>query len=400
MKKSHIVLLLIIAIQTFFLVSVMTRNPSESDQQKITIELPAIAAEADVNIKPIISGALPPHISDDLSTLWASIENESVFPLSEENALNAMKEALVASLNDPYSQWLSNDDYDELTQSIDSDYAGIGIDLIVNDDEFVIANVLKNGNAYKAKLLVGDKLIKLNHIELHGNYDLFEAARSMSKNSIDVTYERDERTYETHIELLPYHEPSVTHQALSDEVYYIDINTFSQETLQLFEEALSQVKDGDYGYVIYDLRFNFGGWMDICYDMLSLVNDENDIAYIKDLSGVISAQRTRDQYIDTTPYVLINNDSYSAAELFAQGMRLHDSAVIIGETSYGKGVMQGLYETDDGVLKLSVAHFSAGLNDFFTNIGIVPDYPSPAVYRGNVDSQLNKAIELIMKDSE
>jgi carboxyl-terminal processing protease len=338
---------------------------------------------------------LPKIVTEELSSLWQQLEQNSVYKLNESLAINSMKEALVASLNDPYSNWLSTEDYQLLTQSINSEYSGIGVDLTLVNEDFVIANVLKNSNAYTAGLKIGDVILTINQVNLHGNYDLLTAAKSLNKKAIELTYKRGQETFTITFDLLDYHEPSVVHYAINKDIYYIDINTFSEETFTIFEEAIREVMDGGYTSVIYDLRFNFGGWMQICYDMLSLVNDEEEIAFIQDSSAITPALRTKEQLFDTTAYVLINNESYSAAELFAQGMKIHDQALIVGETSFGKGVMQSLIESEDGVLKLSVAHFSASNHDFFTKIGIIPDNTIKQNYDKGVDFQLQALIDLI-----
>lgn len=345
-----------------------------------------------------ITRHLPQELATALDDLWYTLADQSLQMPDVADAKQSLMKALVASIGDPYSVWLSKEEDTQLENRLDGEYVGMGFDTAKENGDFFIANILENSVASKADLKIGDKIISLNGIAINGSSELYQTAKSLSKDAFELVVARETQTIKITLKPFPYKEPALTHRPLSDDLYLVDINTFSEETRVLFDQAVSAIKSGGYQGVIFDVRFNFGGYMPICYDMISSLIKPDTIAYEEHSSDVAPISRTREQVLNLPYVVLINGETYSAAELFADALKTHGKSPLIGEKTYGKGTMQGLFTGEEGTLKLSTAYFSATQGARFSGIGIEPTQKVVQIYANyREDLPLSAAIKSSFK---
>lgn len=341
---------------------------------------------------------LPQELATALDDLWYTMADQGLQMPAVTASKRELLKALVASIGDPYSVWLTKEEDSQLESRLDGEYAGMGFDTVVQDGAFYIANILQGSAASKADLKIGDRILSLNGVAVLGNTELYQTAKSLTKETSELVIERGTKTFKIDLRPIPYQEPAVTHRPLSSDLYLVEINTFSEETKVIFDQALVAIKSGGYKGVIFDVRFNFGGYMPICYDMISSLVKQETIAYEEHAQLTTPLLRTREQILDLPYAVLINQNTYSAAELFADALKTHAGALLIGEKTYGKGTMQGLFTGDDGTLKLSTAYFSAQQGARFSGIGISP---TNSVIQNYIDYKddlpLMEANKLILK---
>jgi carboxyl-terminal processing protease len=184
---------------------------------------------------------------------------------------------------------------------------------------------------------------------------------------------------------------------LDNYIGYIKISSFKKNTPEQFADALETLTSNSVKALIFDVRDNVGGLvtsLEKCVDPLLP-------------EGVIANAVYKDNHEETLVYsdeseieipmvVLVNGNTASAAELFAASLKDFDKADIVGEQTFGKGVMQSVYKLDDGsAVSVTVAEYKTTVSDCYNGIGIAPDHIVPTSDEDKTDLQLSKAIEVI-----
>lgn len=316
---------------------------------------------------------LPNSLLENLDATWQLVEEESLFDIDQDQLELDMIQSILKSLKDPYAVYMNKEEHQKLQQQINNQYTGMGFDTRIENGHYYVANVLATSAADKAGLRVGDRIVAINEIPIHDSADLFDAAKKINTTSPRLTLMRgNSKSLDLVLEVTPYEEPVLTYE-IYDKIIYIDINTFNEETPLALKKALAYAKAQNTEGIIFDVRFNMGGYMNACYDAISMVTTSETIGYETLKSSRRAIPKTQETLLVSPTVVLINQDSYSAAELFAQSLQTYGDALLIGTTTYGKGLMQSLYSGEEGTLKLSTAHFSAREDSIFTNIGVNPD---------------------------
>jgi carboxyl-terminal processing protease len=324
------------------------------------------------------SDILPVTIIESLEKLWLTIESEGLWSVDQDKVQQNLLAALSQSTEDPYSEWLTHESMQLLENHIENAYEGMGFDLISykkgDTDTLIIGNILENSAAYFSELKVGDQLITINGVNLMGQMSLFNSAKSIQTHPIHLEVKRGDEKITSELMPIPYQEPPLSHYPLDGDIYYIDINTFSENLADELYTVLTKLKSDAYKAVVFDVRYNFGGYMSASYDVLSMLITSEHLGYISTKNTIEPISRTQIQLLDLPYAVLINRETYSAAEFFAQSLNTYSNAFLLGETTHGKGTMQGLYTSEEGTLKLSQAFFSATQDSLFEGVGIKPTH--------------------------
>ena len=200
--------------------------------------------------------------------------------------------------------------------------------------------------------------------------------------------------------------PTVEYKMLDNNIGYIQISSFAEVTAEQFVEGIINLDTSGMEGLIIDLRDNGGGLLDIAVAMLDYMLPEGKIVYTEDKDGNVTSEYTStDEYQFNKPLVvLVNGYSASASEIFAGAIKDYGIGTIIGETTYGKGIVQRMFPLDDGsAIKLTIAKYFTPKGNDIHKIGIEPDVEvelDADAYResdGEKDNQLDAAIECIMQ---
>ena len=197
---------------------------------------------------------------------------------------------------------------------------------------------------------------------------------------------------------------------LDGTIGYVRIENFvarsAQETLAVIEDLISQGATK----LILDVRFNSGGYEEELVKILDYLLPEGTLVSNRDKEGKTETFESDAEFLDMPMAVLINEESYSAAELFAAVLREYDAAQIVGSRTVGKGYYQNLFRLNDGsAVDLSVGRYFTSKGENLEGIGLIPDVEVPmddadfeALYYGILDQdqdvQLQAAVELLMAD--
>ena len=287
-------------------------------------------------------------------------------------------DGLISALNDKYAQYYTKDEYAEIVETSSGKFCGIGVAVTQNADtkRITVTKPYKNSSGAKAGMKAGDIIIAVDHkditdMELASVVALIkgeegtEVSITVLRNNEKITMTMKREMVET---------DSVVYE-LIDDIEYIYIEGFEDNTPKQFNEALEDAKKNNAKGILFDLRNNPGGGLNSVVAMLDSIIDEGLLVYIEDKDGNRQEYNaTSDKSVDIPMVCLVNQYSASAAELFTGTLQQYNKASIVGVTTYGKGVVQTLVPMSDGsAFKFTTSKYfiKGGIN--IDGTGIIPD---------------------------
>lgn len=330
----------------------------------------------------------------------------------EEADVTAMEDAaasaMVASLGDRWSYYISAADYGSYQDQMSNAYVGVGITIQLREDGYLdIVEVVIGGPAEGAGILAGDVLVAVDgqdcaELGLDGTRNL---VRGEKDTSVSLTVLRDGTEHIFDVTRAYFETPVALYEMMEDNIGYISIENFDKrcasETIAAIEDLLAQGAVA----LIFDVRNNPGGYKTELVDVLDYLLPEGPLFRSEYYDGSIQVDESDAGCLEIPMAVLVNSESYSAAEFFAAAMREYDAAFVVGEKTCGKGYFQNTYELKDGsAVGLSVGKYTTPNGVSLAGVGITPDIEVAVdeelfwqIYYGNVepgeDTQILAAIE-------
>ena len=302
---------------------------------------------------------------------------------------------LVAGLNDPYSSYMTAEEYETWVATATGEYSGVGITFTQDEDgNFVVVSVTDDSPAADAGIREGD-IIKTVDGQEYSDLDVIgNAIRGEEGSEIEITYIRDgeEKSVTMTREKITQH--SVEHRMLDGNIGYISISSFIETTGEDFSQALKELEeDGAQGLVL-DLRDNGGGLVDACVQVADEFLDEGVVVYVEDRDGNRTDYDAKDGKTDLKTVVLVNENSASASEILAAALQ-DNGFEIVGQTTYGKGVIQSTAQLEDGsALKLTIMQYFSPDGNAINEKGVTPDHQVANEENSGEDAQLDEALSL------
>ena len=312
--------------------------------------------------------------------------------------MEAVYRSMLESLNDPYSRYLNPEELKQLQQDINSAFTGTGIVFIQDEkDRFVVTEVVTGGPAHVAGLREGDIILKADGKEYKTSEELLNALRGNPGTKVDVTIERDKDELEISIVRGDVRGVSVDSKTIDGEnIGYIKIRSFGDETYSLFESALSGFENGKMDGVIIDLRDNPGGLFDEGVKVADRVLAECTVSYTVDRTGEKENYNSNDQKTALKMAVLINENTASTAEMVAAAIKVNKAGTLIGTRTYGKGLIQETHLYDDGsAVNITTKEFYPADGTKIDGAGVEPDLTISNIGGTTKDLQLESAIKII-----
>ncbi len=312
---------------------------------------------------------------------------------------------MVASLNDPYSVFLSPQINEEFTQELSGKFEGIGAEIGIRKEQLTIIAPLPETPAFRAGLRTGDKILAIDGNDTQGialdkAVSLIRGEKGTAVKLTIATAETDE-IKEVEIIRDTIKIVSVSWEQKENNIAYIKISYFNEDTFERFRQAVTEALNNNPEYIILDLRGNPGGFLDVAVKIGSYWIDNQPVVLEKMFDDSITPFPAVGKPIlkDKKTYVLINGGSASASEIVAGALQDYGLAEIIGEQSFGKGSVQDLIDFIDGsAVKLTVAKWLTPNSNAIDQVGITPDVVVEMTtedYDENRDPQLDKVLELI-----
>lgn len=302
----------------------------------------------------------------------STLKNEALAPPDNTAMDRAACRALAQAVQDEYTQWLSPEQMQALLADLSGETrVGIGAEMVTTERGWRITAVSENGPAAKAGLAKGDLVTKINGNPVFGaNWQPEEGGTTL------FCVERE--GLEREIVVIPQETeplPPVVAKILPGAYGYIRIRSFVQENVeQAFADAMAQVAT-DNGVVI-DVRHNPGGRMEAVLAMLDeFLPEKTEILRLYEAKGKLTHYKTQKGQRYAMPVVVLaDGQSASAAEIFAGVMQKHNRAMIVGETTFGKGVVQKMKSLGDGSgLKYTMAEYRLADDTAIHGKGVLPD---------------------------
>lgn len=329
--------------------------------------------------------------------------------INTDAMIEGMYAGIVDSLGDPYSVYYTAEEWKQMMQDTEGIYYGIGayISLDKATGFGKINGVIENTPAQDAGLRENDIIYEIDGESAHG-LDLTEIVsriKGEEGTTVHLTiYREGESDYlEMDVVRRQIESPTVNYEMLENHIGYIQITEFDDVTVNQFNEAMKEIQKADAAGLILDLRSNPGGSLSAVVDISRQLLPEGLIVYTEDRSGErVEYSCDGDHEIRIPLVVLVNGNSASASEILAGAIKDYEKGVLVGTTTFGKGIVQRILPLTDGTaLKLTVSAYYTPKGNNIHNIGIEPDivceFDSDAYYDDGIDNQLEKGIEEINK---
>lgn len=286
--------------------------------------------------------------------------------------------AMVSSLGDRWSYYVTAEDYDTLLEQQENAYVGIGITIIADEEEvgFRIMAVQENGTAREAGLQVDDRIISADGQSMEGLTveELRNIVRGKEGTTVHLVVVRGEQELEFDVKRAKILTDVVTCQLLDDGIGLITIANFDSRCANESIAAIESLRVQGATSLIFDVRNNPGGYAHEMVALLDYLLPEGDLFRTVDYKGNESVDRSDASFLDMPMVVLCNEDSYSAAEFFAAAIQEYKAGTVIGMPTCGKGYFQYTYRLSDGsAVGLSVGKYFTPSGKSLADVGIQPD---------------------------
>lgn len=360
-----------------------------------------------------IGGSLEDEQEKRLVFLENYIQENYFRDVTREELYTGQLEGMVDALNDPYSEYLTKEEYEELMEDTSGKFFGIGVYINNADRMVTVVSPIRNTPAEDAGLLPGDKIVKVNGEEVTGD-DISKASkmiRGEKGSEVTLTIIRVEdngpRTFDVDVMRDEITVVTVESEMLEDDILYVSISQFNENTYKEFVEAVNNSDKNTKGMIL-DLRSNPGGLLSVCEQVADYLLPEGLIYYTEDKEGEIMAKGYSDEEMLDLPIVtLINGGTASASEIVSGALRDYDRTTLVGEKTFGKGVVQSInrFSTEDGI-KLTISEYFTPKGITIHELGIKPDVEvkldDPTIKIGpenlEKDNQLQRGIEILKEN--
>lgn len=336
-------------------------------------------------------------LNEVYSTLSKNYDGE----IDKTAIIEGAKKGLVDSIGDVYTVYMNKEESDEFEKSLHGDVgAGVGIEMGMRDGYVRVIRTLPDNPARKAGILAGDILYKVNDEDVYALSvdEVANKVRGEAGSSVKVTVVRDgeELSFDLVREIINNVSAYVDYR---DNSAIITITRFDSDTGRLVEKFADEVLNSGVKKIILDLRSNGGGYVSAARDLLSLWIDGEKVLIQKSKNSadeVTYAYSGRAKLANMKTIVLVNNNTASASEIVTGALKDYNKATIIGETTFGKGVVQTLLNLNGGTtLKVTTAHWYTPKENSINKIGITPDVEVINTYEDtnmSRDPQLDAAL--------
>ena len=349
------------------------------------------------------------RVISKLSMLEAYVDHFFLNETDSDRLEDYIYKGYIAGLDDPYAAYYNAEEYAQLMEEDSGEYRGIGVTVRQDTDTgyVVVEEVNKNGPAYNAGVQVDDIIMQVDGQDT-AELGLQETVSAIKKNDepVVLTILRDSETMELTVDKSQIVMETVTWEMKENKIGYIAVSQFVENTSEQFNEALTSLSEEGMTGLIIDLRDNGGGLLTSCLDMVSrFVPDEKLIVYTEDKNGNRTEYNSDSVDVLNIPVVLlVNENSASASEIMTGCLKDYGIATVVGETTYGKGIVQNIMPLPDGsAVKMTVSQYYTPNGNDIHEVGIAPDVTVEmseeewAAAQDDVqkDTQLQKALKIL-----
>ncbi len=313
-----------------------------------------------------------------LERLENLIQNKFIGEVDTKAMEDAAADAMIQSLGDRWSYYLSAEEYVSYQENMNNAYVGIGMTILKEPVEqgFSITEVAAGGPAEEAGICPGDVL---THVEgkdvlTLGLDGASELMRGEENTSVKLTVLRGKESKEYTVVRKSIQSPVAIGEMLPGNVGYIRIENFDSRCCQETVTAIAALREQGAKALLFDVRNNPGGYKHELVELLDYLLPEGPLFYSEDYTGEVTVDESDADFLDMPMAVLVNGDSYSAAEFFAAALSEYEAAVVVGQQTCGKGYFQAAFPLGDGsAVGLSIGKYYTPKHTSLANVGITPE---------------------------
>jgi carboxyl-terminal processing protease len=341
-------------------------------------------------------------VFEDFSQVSKIIDIYFYKDIDSDALTTAAINGMVETLEDPYAKYYDKQAWIEFQNEQKGEYTGIGVQVNFDEEKagVLITRVFPDSPAQLSGVLVGDLIIGYDDKSFEGfTYeDIVNVIRGKAGTNVKVEILRDDK----HIFLDIVRQVVISDQAeyeiRDNNIGVLKLYSFSGNSLDLFKQAKEHFEDNNCESMIIDLRNNPGGDLNIVTSMLDILLEEGKLIITRDRAGNEDSISSDSKYWDIPLIVLTNEYSASASELFSIAIQDYERGEIVGETTYGKGVVQSIMPLGIGEtgIKLTTSEYFSPLGRSINGKGVYPDhYIVDEDLFDEVDPQMDLALELL-----
>lgn len=344
-------------------------------------------------------------ISQTLKSFREVIDSQYKGEIDETKLLDGAIKGYVDGLGDKYSEYMTAEDWEEFQMAALGDFEGIGIYVSADKNgNIVILSTIKDSPAEKVGLKGDDIIVEVDGENVLGIQDSSKVTAKIkgpSGTTVHLKIARGEEYLEFDVERAMIKIYHVESEMLENNIGYIELLTFDTDCSLELEKAIKDLESKGAKKLILDLRHNTGGLVtEACKIANLFIPKDKEILITEYADGTRQVTTTtEDNITDLKLVLLVDEYSASSSEILAGALKDNGRAIVVGTTTYGKGVIQNVFSLVDGsVLKLTIAEYYTPNETKINGIGLKPDYevklPESKGEEKIEDTQLNKAKEL------
>ena len=347
---------------------------------------------------------------DTLLELMDLVEYAYFEEYDVQDMLDGAANGLLLGLGDPYTFYYTPEEYAELWEEDEGEYAGVGIQISTSylTGLCTISRVFDNGPAREAGVLKGDILYKVEDLYVNSATinDAVDIMRGTPGTTVHVVFLRGTEEIEYDLVRATINVNRIESGMLTEEIGYIYLYEFAGDCSAEFKASVKELQSRGAKGLIIDLRDNPGGWVDDAEAIADIFLDKGTLCYLQYNDGSREYYRTTDGKTEMELVILMNENSASSSEILAGALKDRADATIVGVQSYGKGIVQTVVELDGGAgMQMTIAQYYTPNGNAVHKVGITPDVeihlPDGDVgmyeFGDLADVQLAKALEVMQE---
>lgn len=325
------------------------------------------------------------HIAD-MQGLKALLKQNYLYDFTDDQIYEGSLKGMFANLGDPYTSYYSPDEFSKLMETLNGRYQGIGVSVQASKEGYIKAiSVFDNSPAKEAGIMPGDYITKVNGTAF-GADQLEEAVAEIKGEpgtSVNLTILRVEENSTNSKEFdVKVDRADVNVDTIDDDIVeidgkkigYIHIMAFDDVTWNDFSESFNRLKSQDIDGLILDVRNNPGGALDVVINIADNFLDEGTIVTTKEKDGSETVEKSNGDFDDIPLTIIQNENSASASEILAGALKDRGRAKVVGTQSFGKGVVQKIFNLQNGAgAKITISEYFTPNGTQINKVGVTPD---------------------------
>lgn len=345
-------------------------------KNKIIIVLSYLAVAAAAATLTLVLTAKPAHYTK-LEELADLLEERFIDGVDRAELENAAADAMVEALGDRWSYYIPASQYDSYQDQKNNSYVGIGVTISAAENGYLIEEVARGGPAEKAGLLAGDVIVAVDGTRVAGmtTDQGKELVQGKSGTTVQITVDRAGAEQSFSVKRGTVKTPVAVATMLPDNIGLVTIKNFNTNCAQETIAAIESLMDQGATALIFDVRFNGGGYAKEMNKVLNYLLPEGELFRTVDYTGKQEVTMSDAKCLEVPMAVLVNGSSYSAAEFFAAALREYEWATVVGQQTSGKGYYQVVYQLSDGsAVGVSIGKYVTPKGVSLEGVGITPDH--------------------------